>query len=232
MKKPRGNAGSVSEEELHEAIAVLIASTKRVKRKLNLVEIAEWLVTAQRGLGSLRAVAETVSLSEEMLRQFATVRRLSPAVQRLVVNRQIDSVDIAHRLSKLRPVDQIVVARRVAKGELDSDHLRAIISLRKSLPKTPISDIIERATNSRNIKEYVAQFAVASRKITASELRSRFARVVGQPNIRSLTVESRVGMLAVNSEGKKRLQAAAKRKGLTKRSLIDQIVSEGGEVTR
>jgi hypothetical protein len=51
---------------------------------------------------------------------------------------------------------------------------------------------------------------------------------VGEENIYWLRIEGRVGVLAITPEGRKRLQAAAKRGGLTKRQLIEQVVHAGG----
>jgi hypothetical protein len=216
----------VSEQELQEALAALIASTKRVRRKLDLIEISEWLAIARKGLGSLRAVAERIDLSEEMLRQFASVARLSPQVRQLITDRKIESVDIAHRLSKLVHADQIVAARGVVKGDLSSDDLRAIVSLRKASPQLSIQKVIDRVKKSRNIREYLVEFTRPSTRKGMRDLRTRFVRIVGEENIRSLKVGEESGVLALNREGKKRLQAAAKRRELTKRRLIEEILHE------
>lgn len=200
----------------------MIANTKRVRRKLSLVEVAEWIDTARRGLGGIRAVAERVGLSEEMLRQFATVNALSPKVKKLVADRKIDRVDVAHRLSKLPPLEQYQVARLVAAGDLDSDDVRAVVALRRSAPDIDIRQVIDRVRSSRNIKEYVAYFPVPPAS-NVELLRSRIAGVVGEDNIRSLTVQVTLGTLVLNREGSIRLAETARGDGLTKRKLIDRI---------
>lgn len=202
----------------------MIANTRRVRRKLSLVEVSEWLDTARRGLGSLRAVGERIGLSDEMLRQFATVNDLAPRVKKLVAERKIDRVDVAHRLSKLSPSEQYQVATLVVGGELDSDDVRAVVSLRRSAPDLDIREVVERVRSSRNIKEHVAYFPVPPGACNIKMLRSRLAAVVGKANIRSLTIQGALGTFVVNSEGRKRLAQAARDAGLTKRKLIDRIV--------
>ena len=207
----------------------MIANTKRVRRKLSLVEVAQWIDTACRGLGGLRAVAERVGVSKEMLRQFATVNALSPKVKKLVAERKIDRVDVAHRLSKLPPLEQYQVARLVAAGDLDSDDVRAVVTLRRSAPDIDIRQVIDRVRSSRNIREYVAYFPVPPAS-NVQLLRSRIARVLGKDNIRSLTVQEALGTLVLTAEGSKRLAETARGHGLTKRKLIGKIAD--GEQSR
>lgn len=213
-----------NERECAEALGALIANTRRVRRKLSLVEVAEWIDIARCGLGSLRAVGERIGLSEEMLRQFATVNNLSPKVKRLVADRKIDRVDVAHRLSKLPPSEQYHVATLVVSGELDSDDVRAVVTLRRSAPDLDIREVVERVRSSRNIKEHVAYFPVPAGLPDLKAVRSRLADVVGDANIRCCSIEGALGTLVVNSQGRKRLAEAARNEGLTKRKLIDRIV--------
>ena len=77
MIKHVKNHNKLPDDELVlEALAALIANTRRVKRKLDLLEITSWLEIARCGLGSLQAVSDTIGLSVEMLRQFKTVNKL------------------------------------------------------------------------------------------------------------------------------------------------------------
>ncbi len=169
-------------------------------------------------------MAERIRLSEEMLRQFATVNDLSPKVKKLVAQRKIDRVDVAHRLSKLPPSEQYLVATLVAAGELDSDDVRAVVALRRSARILDIREVVERVKSSRNIKEYIAYFPVPTAPRNLKALRPRLADLVGEANIRSLTFQGALGTLVLNAEGRKRLAEAAKAAGLTKRKLIDRIV--------
>ena len=78
--------------------------------------------------------------------------------------------------------------------------------------------------SSRNIKEYIAYFPVPTAPCNLKSLRPRLADLVGEANIRSLTLQGALGTLVLNAEGRKRLAEAAKAAGLTKRKLIDRIV--------
>jgi len=215
------------ERKLDEALAVLIASTRRVRRKLSLLQIAEWLEVARRELGGLQAVAERIGLSEEMLRQFGSVRNLSPGVKKLVAQRRIDSVDVAHRLTKLAVGEQLPVARALVRGQLNSDDVRAIVSLRRSAPTLSLQRIIQRVKDSENIREYLAYFAVPPDARDKGLLRARLGAVVGDRNIRSLTIRGALGTVALSAEGRGRLAQAAKDSGLTKRALVNQIAGWG-----
>ena len=217
----RGVASRNGETKLEEALAVLIASTKRVRRSLDLVQVADYLEIARRKLGSLKAVGEAIGLSDEMLRQFASIGKLTTETRRLVAQRRIDSVDVAHRLSKLAANDQVRVGSLAARGDLSSDDVRAIVTLRKALPKESIENVIDRVRRSKNIREYLVQFVLPSTEMTACELRERFAPVLGAENIRWLRVRGHVGVVAANSEGNKRLQEAARKRSFTKRQFVD-----------
>jgi hypothetical protein len=211
---------------LSEALGVLIGNTRRVHRKFSLVDVAECIEIARQDLGSLHAVAEHVGLSEEMLRQFGSVKDLCPKVKKLVSERKIDSVDIVYRLSKLPHSEQYDVASLVAGGDLDSDDVRAVVTLRRSAPEIDIREVVERVRSSRNIKEYVAYFPVPAGRSHVRLLRSAVAAVVGQANIRSLSLEGNLGTLILNSAGRKRLAEAARSQGVTTRRLLDRIVRE------
>jgi hypothetical protein len=216
-----------SQSEVEDALAGLIASTKRIHRKLNLLQIAKKIEIARKGLGNLKNVSEAIGLSTEMLRQFSRVTKLAPKARRLVAKGVIQRVDIADRISRLPTADQFPVAQAVAHGGLNTDDVRAIITFRKDQPKLPISEVISRVTSSRNIREYVVQF----RAPTEGEMKNiegRFSKLIGQGGIRSVNAEKGVGTLLLNKDGKNRLELIARRKGLTKRGLVEKVIS--GEV--
>jgi hypothetical protein len=217
----------MSSRETDEALSALIASTKRVRRKLDLLQVAKFLDIAEEGLGSLEAVSERIGVSPEMLRQFACVKKLTPRVKRLVTRGAISSVDVAYRLSKLSSADQSFVAAMASRGELASADVRAIVASRMANPRAPIRKITERVLASRPIKEYEARFVVPAAGGGAQALRGRFSRLLGEDNIRAFSVEDQVATLVVSPEGKDRLQEAAKKHKLTKRELIQNLVLEG-----
>jgi len=101
-----------------EAKQIVFANIKRKKRKKDLVTIAralDWLV---RHRGSRAQVAGEFGLSTEMIRQFLTVLKLPPEVQKLFHDRTLDSVDVAKEIATLRDRDkQIHLAHRIGDAE-------------------------------------------------------------------------------------------------------------------
>jgi hypothetical protein len=227
-KDGRARKRGYSQSEVEDALAGLIASTKRIHRKLNLLQIAEKIEVARTGLGNLKNVSEAIGLSTEMLRQFSRVTKIAPEAQRFVAMGAIRSVDMADRISRLPTADQFLVAEAVARGKLNSDDVRAVISLRKNQPKLSISRIISRVTGSRNIKEYGVQFLSSAKEEELKNIKDRFSKLLGQDGISSVNVEKGLGTLILNKDGKNRLELIAKRKGLTKRALVEKVIS--GEV--
>lgn len=215
--------------DLTDDLAALMASTRRMRRKLNLVEIASRASRACNSMGGVAAVAAAVGLSSEMLRQFLRVGKLAPEVKRLVARGKIQSVDIADRISRLPAEDQLPVAEAVVRDRLRSEDVRAIVSLRRDAPDLSITEVIQRVESSRPIKEYLVEFRVPVVNTGWALLKRRFARVVGSANMRSLRLQNGLGVLALNASGNLRLAKVARTRGITRRKLVDGIVA--GEVS-
>ena len=215
---------------LDDALAALLASTRRAKRRLNLVEVNEKLRTAVQLLGSLQAVADALGLSDETVRQFSRIGKLSPDVRKLLVNGQITSMDLADRLSRLPSADQHPIAAAVVSGTLDAPDVRAILPLRKAMPEVPVQQLIRRIRGSRNIKEYVAEFLTPHPTPSSTTLLRRLSRVLGRREVRGLEMGGIVARLFLTASGKKALENTAREEGVTKRALLQRLVK--GEVTR
>lgn len=216
-----------SPEEIDQALAFLIANTKRIRRPDNLLEIAHWVRVACRAFGGFAAVAERTDLSEQMLRDFAGVEKLSAPVRRLVADREIDSVDIAARIARLPKPDQGHVARGVVSGAIDGNDVRAVLALRNDMPTVGIKEIVDRVVSTRDIKEYLVEFVAPSGEGCSRRLRARFERIVGKNNVRFFRVRGQLGAVTISSEGRRRLQAAATERGLTKRELVQDVIVGG-----
>ena len=222
MKASRSNHRDLA---VQDALAALLASTRCVRRKLNLVAIAEKLKIARERMGSLKEVAGAIGLSVEMLRQFSRVEKLSPQAKKLVAEGKISGVDVADRISRLPTQDQLPVAQAVIRRELNSDDVRAVVSLRKEIPTADIREIIQRVEQSRNIREYVFEFQFAKGAPSSKTIKKRFTRIAGEGNVRSLTMSKGVGTLIVSPPGVRRMQSEAKRHRITKRALVDMVVA-------
>jgi transcriptional regulator with XRE-family HTH domain len=209
-------------------IATLIANTKRVRRPDDIVTVAKAIRNASGLLGSVAAVADRTGVSEEMLREFLAAERLAPAVRKLVRSRRIDSVDVAYRISLLPDDEQGPVAGAFMAGELTSDDVRAVVSFRRRAPGVGIAEALARVASSRNIKHYVAEFLLPTGARGPDVLRGRFAQAIGEANLCLFEVVGRVVRLVVNADGMRRLQALAKERGMTKRSLLKALAEDGG----
>ncbi len=78
MKKSDDHQRSLyTQDEVEAAVAALIASTKRVRRSLKLLEIVHNLEIALSEYGSLSKLADAIGISSEMLRQFSRVDKLA-----------------------------------------------------------------------------------------------------------------------------------------------------------
>lgn len=224
MNKPKKTPKIYSQDAVENAVARLIASTRRKRRQLKLLEIANDLEIALSAYKSLSKVADVIDISSEMLRQFSRVNKLCLPVKQLIADGIIQSVDIADRLSRLPVADQLPVARAVAQGSLTSDDVRAIVSLRKALPKEEIGKVVDRVKKSRSIKQYVVEFLIPAHK-KEKEIKEAFIKVFGKESV--VAFGSRVGIshAILNATGKHRVDDIAKKEGLTKRALIDKIIS-------
>ena len=199
-----------SQDEVENAVARLIASTRRKRRQLKLLEIANDLGIALSAYKSLSNVADVIDISPEMLRQFSRVNKLCNPVKKLIADGTIQSVDIADRLSRLQVVDQMPVALAVAQRNLTSDDVRAIVSLRKALPKEEIGKVIDRVKRSRSIKQYVVEFLIPTQK--EKEIKEFFIRTLGKESIVSFGSSGRISQAILNATGKRRLEDIAKKK--------------------
>lgn len=213
-----------SKKQIQKSLAVLIKNTRTTRRYLSLVEIADWLNVAIKGLGSIKEVADRIDLSPKMLKQFTYINKLIPEVQEMFANRKIDSVDIAVHLSMLNRQEQLLVAEEVAAKQLNSADVRAIRELRNDASDLGIREVIERVKSSRNVKHYIAEFVVRSKKLRESELRKRFSRIIESENIIKLTKDGPIARITMNEKGKQLLQQYSNRHGFTKAESVSMIV--------
>lgn len=216
-----------SQREIDDALVALISSTRRKNRRLSPLEVVEKIDIAKEGIGSLPKVAQRIGLSYEMLRQIYSLRNCSERVKRLIREGKLNSYDILYRLSKLPASDQFAVAKAVIAGDLNSEDVRAIATLRKDLPVVSIRAIIDRIKASRNIKHYIAYVALPPEKVPVKKVAwSRLKKALGRRNIIAIEEDNGVVKLVLNVEGKRRLQEEAKSGQVTKREFIQNFIVE------
>jgi len=114
------------------ALSIVFSNTKRKKRAVDLITIAESCDYLAQLYGSQKAVAEKVGLSSEMIREFRKLLTLPAEVRDLISSRQIDRLDVAYRISMLEePTKQIDAARAIADLPSSKD-VRDILRLAES----------------------------------------------------------------------------------------------------
>ena len=209
MTRSEVSSRAGKDRQIEEALAILISCTHSKTRPLPLPEIARWLEIAVARLGSYSAVAERIGLSAKMLGQFASVRRLSPGVQRLFEKRELDSVDAATHLAMLPMSEQIKVANALARGEIDTNDVRAVVELWQTGRSVPFDHLIRRVRDSKTKQEYVAEFVVRGDR-DRDQILAAFKEYVPLSEIIRLEIEGALGRLVLTPKGKQALLRAAK----------------------
>lgn len=207
-------------------IARLLKSTRTQKRPCSLIEIANDIKWLQDQMGRLENVSQTVGISTEMLKQFLSVKQLSPKVQELVKTRKIDSVTIVYYIRNFSENEQLAIANEVIAGRLSTGDVRALVPLKKSFPHLSIDELILRLQKSKNIKVYVAYFQIPSSIKKIESLEKHFAKIVGKDEIISLSMTDHIGTLELTSVGRKKIMEAARKRNLTLRKFVDRVVKE------
>lgn len=225
MRGARKNThlSATEEARLEKALVCLVGSTRRGRRAKNLLEVANELKVAEKLLGSRRAVAKQIGLSEEMLREFASVTRLDKSVQHMVKKGFLSSVDVAYRISMLHKSDQLKVAQAYIKKDLSGKDVKEVVSLCKKNTKWSVEDVVRRIKSSRDIVQYIIRFR-RREKEGLSMLRRKFAAILGKDNIVSLEIKGKIVNLSISEKGRQMLQQEAKKHGLTKRKLIERVI--------
>ena len=118
------------------ALAILFANTKRKRRTVDLVTIAEACETLVELYGSQKKVAKMVDLHPEMIREFRQILKLVPRVREMVERRDIDRLDVAYQLAKVDDPKRQLQAAKLMMGlaTKDSRTLQALIAGGKSTP--------------------------------------------------------------------------------------------------
>ena len=205
-------------------IARLIANTRRRKRPNNLIKIADDIVWLKDELGGLKVVSEIIGISSEMLRKFLSVSKLNSNIQKLIRERKIDSVTIAHLMSSFDNDSQNLIAKEILAGRLLADDMKVLVPLKNSMPNLSIKQLISRVIKSKNIKIYVLYFRIPNDLNNIRLLENRFKNIVAQKDIVSLTIKNQIGTLELSSAGLTKLRYEAKSHNLSLRKFVDNVL--------
>ena len=224
MRERQSSVSVAGDDKLNEALAVLISSTRSKKRPLPLTEIARWLEIAVAKLGSYSAVADRIGLSPHMLAQFSSVLRLAKPVQKLFESRKLDSVDAAVHLAMLPAKEQETISKVLAKKEIDTSDVRAVVQLRQAKAHLPTKRLLRSVKESKTKQEYIAEFVIRGSHDHRSIL-IKFQKYIPQAEIIRLEIKGALGRLVLTRKGKQALLKAAKLLGATTKHVIPKILA-------
>jgi hypothetical protein len=221
-----------------KGLAKIGKGTRRKKRQINLIELAEEISSLYDEYRSLKKAAEIIKLSPEMVRQFLKINELDENVKQLIKDNLITSVDICYRISKLDKKSQKLLAQKVVSKKLSSDDVRAIVKYILFNPRLSIPQVIDRVVQSKDRKIYVAYLGIDkntlekfSSKLRAKEnierkLESLFFALIPPRLIFSFELNGRVVILKFQKEGIEKLKGKARELKVPLARLADALIKE------
>lgn len=220
-----------------ETLAKIGKGTKRKKRDINELEVAEKIASLYKLYHSLNEVAKQVKLSPEMVRQIKSLVTLEEEVKKLYLDGLLKGYDIGYRISKLQGKDQIVLAKYVVDENLSSEDVRAIVRYKIDNPQMPTEGVINKVVQSKDRKIYVAYLGIeektfeelqdkAKTKDTTRIIRSIFNGVIPHEFIASFELNGRVVILKVLRGGLQKMRGESKTLKVPLRKLADTLIKK------
>lgn len=205
-------------------VARLIANTRRKKRYDNLVEIARQIRWLEKDLGGLKEVSQEIGVSGDQLHQFLSVEKLSPEVKKLVEDRRIDLINTVHYMRNFNYKAQKRIAEQVIDKKLTASDIRVLAPLRRDADYKSVDELISRVRSTKNVKVYVLYFNVPRVLQEGAELEDVLERIVGDEGIHSFKVEGSRGILELTEVGQARLRQEARKRNLSLKNLMREIL--------
>jgi len=220
-----------------ETLAKIGKGTKRKKREINDLEVAEEINALYQKYKSLTRVAELIRLSSEMVRQIKSLTTLDSEVKKLFLTGALKGYDIGYRISKLQREEQILLARHIISKHLTSDDVRVIVKYKIDNPHIFIGKVINRVLQSKDKKIYVAYLGIEKntfeklleknkKKDKERIVRSIFNSIIPNEFITSFELNGRVVILKVLSDGLKKMRNKAKELGVPLAKLAEVLVNK------
>lgn len=220
-----------------KSLAKISSGTKRKKREINILEVAQEMKRLYTEYNSLDKLAKLVKLSPEMVREFLKLNDLDKSVKVLIKNDSITSVDIGYRISKLEKKDQATLAKHIVTKNLSSDDVRAIVKFKIDNPGIPIENALERVIKSKDKNIYIAYLGITDstfkhiREKYKSEdpvvtVRRIFDKFIPRQSVVSFELNGRVIVLKVLEEGLQKMREKAKLLKVPLAKLADSSIKE------
>lgn len=220
-----------------KTLAKISKGTKRKKREINDLEIAEEIDALYKRCSSLDEVARLIRLSSEMVRQIKSLTTLEKGVKKLYLDGILRGYDIGYRILKLQSKDQIILAKHVVDKHLTSEDVRAIVRYKIDNPQMPIERVINKVIHSKDKKIYVAYLVIEKdtfeklleknkNKSIAKILKPIFNKIIPNEFIVSFELNGRVVILKIMQEGLEEMRSKAKKLKVPIAKLADALVKE------
>lgn len=228
----------MGEIELNLKILAKIGKgTKRKKREINDLEIAEEINSLYKKYNSLDKVASLLKLSPEMVRQIKSLTTLENEVKKLYSSGALKGYDIGYRISKLQGKDQVILAKYIVDKNLFSDDVRAIVKYKIDNPEIPIEEVINKVIQSKDQQIYIAYLGIEKNifekflskiknRDATRAVRSIFKRVVPSEFITTFELNGRVVIIKVTREGLREMRRKTKELKVPLAKLADALVKE------
>lgn len=216
---------TMTEEQINQAIARVILSTKRKSRQYSLYDIGMDILDLKNAKGGLNEVSHVIGISSGMLNQFLSVFKLPPSVIEMVKNRTIDSVSLVHNLSKLPEKDIENLYDLLVEKKISSQELKFLIPFRKHYPNDSIITLLDKINASKNIKVSVVRINSNDTTKTIEELKNIFNSQVGSENFIDVTKEDSLIDIKLTKNGEKILRKKARQSSQTLQELIINLIA-------
>jgi len=207
--------------ECQQAIVALIKGTRSRKRPASLVAVHEHLQKAIDCYGSVRAVAEKISLSESMLRRFLSIEKLSEEMVSLVEERTIDSIDSVAEIAGLDKTRQIHLALCFKDSRLSTEDVRNFVRLSRRFPQMTAGQLLKTIEKARTKRVYSYEFIRRGNQ-TLDSLKQQLVSIVSETNIVDIYFGNALGKIRVTSEGRSEIAKKAKALSLSPEKLIQR----------
>jgi hypothetical protein len=220
-----------------KSLAKIGIGTKRKKREINLLEVAEEIKSLYSKYNSLEKVAGIVKVSPEMVREFLKINDLDEKVRKLIKSGLIKGVDIGYRISKLEKSDQAVLAKFIVDKNLSSEDVRLIVKYKIDNPKVDVENAANKIIKSKDKKIYVAYLGLekdtfdrlsekSKSKALEKTIRNIFAELLPKKLIVSFELNGRVVILKVVKEGSQKIREKAKMLGVPLANLGEALIRD------
>jgi len=226
----------MKKSDIEDLIIELILNThKKARRALDLIEISDRIELLKKEFDSLNILAKKIGISDEMVREFSSVRTLPEEVKEFIKKRKIDSIDIAYRLSLLNDSKrQIDLAKKIIEKELLSKDVREIVAILRMSSGISVNKAILKYKETKDIIRY--KFILPLKRLPkklhkidnhklSQHIQKKIEKKLGFNSVYESSIYMDLLMLILTEDGFYYLKKRARELGITKKELILRFVS-------